>query len=213
MITLIHGENNLAARQRFTQLISGYKEKGYEIKRIDPNLELTAQLTDNSLFSNKILFVLENPKKLATKLENNQELLILCDKTAGVTITKLLSKDTKIEKFDLPKKLFSFLETIYPKNAKNVLSGLHELVQTEALELVFFMICRQFRDLYWVLENETSMGLPGWRAGKLKSQASRFTKEKIKKIISDLADIDYKAKTGGVNLATSLDLLIARELQ
>ncbi len=213
MITLIHGENSLAARQRFTQIIGIYKEKGYEIKRIDPNLEITSQLTENSLFSNKVLFVLENPNKLATKLENNLELLLLCDKTAGVTITKLLPKEAKIEKFDLPKKLFSFLETIYPKNAKNVLTGLHELAQTEALELVFFMICRQFKDLYWVLEDETSMGLPSWRAGKLKSQANKFTKQKLKKIISNLSDIDYKAKIGEVSLLTSLDLLIARELE
>ena len=75
------------------------------------------------------------------------------------------------------------------------------------------MICRQFRDLYWVLEDESSMGLPSWRAGKLKSQASRFTKEKLKKIISDLSDADFQAKTGVIDIATSLDLLIARELE
>ena len=213
MITLIHGENTKAARDRFLSVIEAYKTKGYGVALVDPLREMAPQLTGNSLFSGKTVFVLENPKKLASKIEKSTDLVLLCDGNAPITLTKTLPRETKIEKFDLPKRLFVFLESLYPKNAKNILSELHKLIETEPLELVFFMIGRQFRDLYWVLTDEKTMGLPAWRAGKLKNQAERFSKDKLKIMISVLSDMDYKAKTGEADLMTSLDLMIARELE
>ncbi len=200
---LIHGENSLGARNRFIALINSYKSRGWEVSK---------SLISDSLFSDKVLLVLENPKTFP-KEAIGKEIIILCDGNASAALVKTLPKEIKIEKFDLPKKLFAFLDSVYPKNAKNVLRLMRELTESEPVELVFTMLGRQVRDMYWVLEDKDSLKLPPWRVGKLNAQASKFGKSKLKKLIKLFAEIDGKAKSGQVDLVTSLDLFVASELE
>ena len=50
-------------------------------------------------------------------------------------------------------------------------------------------------------------------AEKLKIQASKFGLEKLKQIISELADIDIEVKTSKADLLTSIDLLMVKQLK
>jgi DNA polymerase III delta subunit len=59
------------------------------------------------------------------------------------------------------------------------------------------------------LLDEKSLGLPSWRASKLKSQANRFGFKKLTLLIDKLAKFDYLAKTGGGDVVTLLDLALA----
>ena len=49
--------------------------------------------------------------------------------------------------------------------------------------------------------------------GKLKKQAGYFSVEKLKDIISKMAEIDIKVKTSKKNLVQLLDFLIISELE
>ena len=129
------------------------------------------------------------------------------------TFLKLMPKDFKMEKFDLPKLLFVFLENIYPGNSSYCLKLLHEVVKTEAVELVMFFIARHLRDLYWVKVDPISTGFPSWKTGKLKSQANKFTIDNIKLIIEKLSEIDILVKTSKADLLTELDLILIKELK
>lgn len=216
MITLIHGDNTLNARNSFRRIISEYKNRGVEIVRIDNSKEIEPQLTNNSLFSSEILFIVENPKKfpkLKEEKTKNLDLIILCDQEVSATFIKSLPKSTKIEKFDIPKLLFKFLDNIKPGNANFCLESLHNLLKSEPIELVFTMIGRQIRDLYWVKADEKSLNYPSWRVSNMKRQVENFTIEKLKIMISSIAEIDVKAKTGEADLSTSLDLLIVKALK
>lgn len=211
MINLIYGENTLAARDRFRSVVKDYKEKGYEIVRTDNTKDLKPQLTSNSLFSDKVVFVAENVKKLPV-LDNSINLILLYDQEIGVTILKTLPKDAKTEKFDIPKMLFKFLDAFYPKS-KDLLSRFHELIKSEPHDLVFIMLGRQVRDMYWVASDEKSIPYPSWRVNNLRRQAKMFGTPSLKDLISKLAIIDSKAKSGETDIVTSLDLLIAKDLE
>lgn len=191
---MIHGEDELKVRDRFNSLIETARSRGYEVNR---------EGSGDSLFSEKTVSVLENPKLFPKNL-NSKDLIILYDGNAPVTLLKSLPKETKIEKFDLPKKLFSFLDNI-------TLNSFHEIIKTEPIELVFAMMGRSFRDMYWANFDDKSLGYPEWRISKLKKQAQRVKDFKI--LLKTLSEIDIKAKTGEIDLLTSLDLLIAKQLE
>lgn len=124
-----------------------------------------------------------------------------------------MPKDFKMEKFELPKILFTFLEAFYPGNSTRALKLLHDLTQTQAIELTFFMISRQMRDLYWIKIDPNSNHFQSWQASKLKSQTAKFTIDQLEIIISLLSDIDIKVKTSKADLLTELDLLIVKQLE
>lgn len=196
MITLIHGEDSLRARDKFTVLIEEYKKKGYEI---------IAEGSGNSLFSQKVLLVVENPKKFFWDIQVS-DVLILYDGNVPANIIKLLPTGAKIEKFAVPGKLFAFLDKI-------TLSSFQEIIKTEPLELVFAMLGRQFRDLYWANIDPKTLGYKSWRVAKLQGQAKKLGTGKLKKLLAKMSRIDVLAKTGERDLLTSLDLLIASELE
>src|SRR5579859_2068551 len=107
-ISLIYGEDTAKAYNRFRELVDSSKAKGFDIINIDDIHKITSQ----SLFDEKLVFVLEKPKKVkpndwkwlsinASKYNSN--LLIYWDGNAPVGVTKNLPKDAKKEKFELPK--------------------------------------------------------------------------------------------------------------
>lgn len=122
------------------------------------------------------------------------------------TAIQKFPKGTKFEKFDLPKRLFSLLENIGSKNSLS-------LSREEPRELVFAMIARQIRDIYWVLADEKTLTYPSWRISKLKKQANFFTISRLRGLIKTLANLDLGVKTGKVDLPTAIDLVLAQSLK
>lgn len=222
-IVVVSGEDSAAARNRYYQIISGVKKKGWEIMRIsaDDKISIGEKLTGASLFPDEILYTIDDIKKVsihnlkwvgknADKYQGS--LLIYCAGKLPATIKNALPKNAKYENFDLPKIIFQFLESFHPGNAKRTLEYLEELLKDNPMEVIMLMLGRHLRDLYWILEGGKGMNLPSWRAGKLKTQAMKFTKEKLRDTISALAEIDIKSKTSDTDARFLLEILIAEKL-
>lgn len=210
-IIVLHGDDTTKSYERLTRFVETAKKRGWEI--VYDDLGVT-----ESLFGNDKLIILKDIKLLTKKsleaLSNvSGTLVIYSEKDIPVTFLKTLPKDTKIEKFELPKILFVFLEAFYPGNSVRCLQLLHELIKSQAVELVFFMLARHLRDLYWISVDTKSTHFQAWQASKLKNQANKFTIQQLKQIISLLSDIDIKVKTSKADLLTSLDLLIVKQLE
>ena len=98
------------------------------------------------------------------------------------TFLNTLPKDTKIEKFELPILIWKFLDNMTVK-------GFHELLKTNAPEYLFAMIAWKLKQRYIKNPNEINANL-----------------------ISELAGIDVKSKTGRIDLKLALDLFISKRL-
>lgn len=216
-ISLIHGDNSPAAYEKYRALIDGAKVKNFQIITINSPKEVVGQ----SLFDDKIVFILEKPKKVNIKdwkwlKENaknyNSNLLVLYEGNAPVTVTRNFPKDAKILKHELPKILFQYLDNLYPNNPR-LLKLFNDVIKLQAVELILAMMARQFRDLYWVKVDATSIQIPDWRVLKLLKQADKFEENDLKKIINRLAKIDIQTKTSDTDLKTELDLFLIEELK
>ena len=89
----------------------------------------------------------------------------------------------KTEKFELPQLLWKFLDNMTIKN-------FHELLKTQPVEYILAMMAWKLKQKYRT--NPT----PG-----------------VGLMISELAEIDVKAKTGKADLLLSLDLLLSKQLK
>lgn len=223
-ILIIHGDYTVKSYDRLQEIANDSKKKGWEVERISvkETLSLPEKITTQSLFGNKSFYVVDefnSIKKadldwLKKKNDGLEGFLVLYSAgTVGKRILNKLPYGYKVEEFKLPKKIWKFLESFYPDNAKASLSLLREVVDTEPTELVFALLARQLRDLYWVSLDSKSLPYPSWRIGKLRRQAAKFSDGQLKELISELADADIKAKTSKVNLLDSLDFVIAAHLE
>jgi len=98
------------------------------------------------------------------------------------TFLKTLPPETKIEKYELPMILWKFLDSWDIKL-------FHKLLEKNAIEYIFAMVAWKLKQKY--IKN------PSIENGKL---------------ISTLAEIDIKAKTGKIDLKLALDLFLLKRL-
>ena len=210
-IIVLHGDDSAKSYERLMKFVETAKKRSWEI--------LTDEFPNTpSLFGTERLIIYRDYKLLTSKDIKNFDrfegtLVIYHPGDLPQTFIKQMPKDFKMEKFELPKILFTFLESFYPGNSKRTLKLLHDLVKNTAVELIFFMLARHLKDLYWVTIDPTTNQYPSWRLSKLKSQANKFTVENLKLIIKNLADIDILVKTSKADLLTELDLLIVKQLE
>ncbi len=213
-IILIHGEDSLTSYNKFNELKFSVKKKGWTLINLNSKEALSGQLVSGNLFSEKIVYVLNDFSKLKTKsFDNNSFLIVYSDHELTVSQLKILPKGTKVEKYDLPKIIYNFLDSLYPGNTKRSVILLDQLVQREPVELVFAIFTRFVRDLYWVKIDEAGLPYPDWRALKLLKQADKFSKESLKLMINALSQIDVKSKTSNSDLKTLLDFTLLTNLQ
>ncbi len=217
-INLIHGEDSLKAYEKYTNLLNQSKKKGFDVIQItDPK-----EVVNQSLFEGKVVFTLEKPNKV--KLSDwkwlgknapkyNSNLLIYYESVVPAAVLRTFPKETIIQKFELPKIIFQFLDSFWKDNSKNSLKLLNDLVKNEPIELVFHLLARHLRDLYWVKESKETMQISEWRVSKLANQANKFLAGNLKEIINELSEIDIKSKTTDTDLRSSLDQLIIKYLK
>lgn len=222
-IFLLHGENELKAYERLQKFIETAKSRSWEVVYVDETaLSLREVFISKSLLSGESFFILRDIsklskretdwlKKVSDRLDGN--LIIYYKGIAPVTFIKSLPETIKIEEFKLPKLLFEFLESVRPKNQKRAIELFHRVTETEPAEMVFSLLSRQLRDIYWVKAEEGSLPYPSWRVGKLKTQAINYSTNQLIKLIGNLAEIDIEAKTSNAEIIPSLDLLIATKLE
>ena len=222
-IIVLHGDDERKLYERLQKFVLVAKQRGWELTYLDESgSSIREQLSTSSLFSNDRFFVLKDIKNLGKKevewISSNSEklegtLIIYHIGRVPVAVLKSLPKETKVEEFKLPVLLWNFLDGITPGNSERIIKNLHKIVETEAVEFVFTLISKLFRDLYWAKTEPTTMPYPSWRVGKIKSQASKFTIEKLEEIISLLSEIDIKVKSSKAKLIDELDLMIIKQLE
>lgn len=144
------------------------------------------EVENQSLFGEECFYVLHDhkilDKKLVEKLKKYSGNLIIYN-TGKIPAPTLKNLNAdKTELFELPQLLWKFLDNMTVK-------GLHELLKTQAVEYVLAMIAWKFKQNY--IKNPS---------------------EKNAKLISELAEIDVKAKTGKADLLLSLDILLSKNL-
>ena len=217
-ISLIHGEDNLASYTKYRQLIDSAKKKGFGIIPISELKEIVSQ----SLFEEKTVFSFSQAKKVnpsdwkwlfTNSSKYNSNLLIYFPGGAPAGVLRNLPKDVKVERFDFPKVVFQFLENIKPGNSRNLVRLLGEAVKHEPVELVFHLMGRHLRDLYWMKVARETLSIPEWRKAKLQRQADGFEREDLKILINDLAQIDIQAKVGSEDVKSLLDIWIVKHLE
>lgn len=210
-VIVLHGDDTDKSYKRLSTFMDAAKKRGWEI--------ITDEFPNTpSLFGIDRLIIFRDYKLLTKNDIKNfamfdGTLVIYHNSILPQTFLKLMPQDFKMEKFELPKILFTFLDSFYPGNSKHCLSLLHDLTKNTATELVFFMLSRHLKDLYLVSIDPKTTQYPSWRLSKLKQQSSKFGQEKLKQIINKMADSDIKVKTNKADLLVELDLLIIKHLE
>jgi DNA polymerase III delta subunit len=223
-IIILHGDDVYKSQQRLDKFIEVAKKRDWEISRLEGSkvTNLGQELSSKSLFQKERLVIIEEPNKLTRKnlkwfKVNSQKLtgtiILYSNLLLSPVFLKELPENIRVEIFRLPKIIFTFLDSFYPKNGKNILKLLHKLTEDEPIEFIFSLLARQMRDLYWISCDPAQITYPSWRLNKLKIQSKKFTPGKLKELIAELSDIDIKAKTSEVNLLDSLDQLIITKLE
>ncbi len=206
---IIHGENQVASRQFLLDAKQAEVKKGIEIVTLDGENLTLAELfqfvgTKNLLGETSCIvvegFFSRRPstekKKITAQLINwsNENLIFWDGKDLGVQTKEFDSKI--IKKFDLPKHIWKFLDTLS-------LADLELTLENTGPELVFSLLTGQVRKLL-----TKGVGLPGWQAGKIKQLSKNFSDEKLMHMHQELLDIDYRQKTS----SSPYELRIALEL-
>lgn len=223
MITLIHGENQIASRQRLTEDIDLAKKNKAEVIIKDGSklsFEEARQILESSSFFGENRFSVWENFFSSAKNKEKEKILDYLKKNA-VPINLIFWEDKtlkkipeikldKIEAFKISSSLFQFLDSFTPDKKRNCLELLSILLKTEEPEMILFMLIRQIR-LLLMAENQFYEDLLPWQKGKIISQAKKFKKAQLWQIYQNLLMIDYEQKTS-VNLeplAMRLELLVA----
>lgn len=227
MIIVFHGENSTESRKAFIDL---RKETANAIVIDEPTITialLSEKLEGQGLFADtQTLFIEElfSKKKGSKEVDTLANFIASHTKNTAVVLweSKALTpkqlgffKGAKVKKFDLPKEVFAFLDSILPQNSKKSLKLFHKTLETEEAEFIFFMMVRQVRILLAVLEPGESQidevtRLAPWQMGKFEKQARSFDKEQLRTLFYNLFNIEKNLKTGklALNLSQTIDFLL-----
>jgi DNA polymerase III delta subunit len=227
MIHFLHGDNQVASRQKLTSLISQAKDNNQEIiqldgLKIDLN-QLIQALEASSLFGQEKLVIIESlfSRQKGQEKENIiqylkketiiPELIFWEKKEIPGTTTRWFPKDWQYQVFKTPVAIFKFLDSIKPQNQKQMFTLLLDSIRVNSVEMVFYMLARRIHDLI-IAKDLGKSGLKGapWQIGKLVSQAQNFTLNQLIQLYQKLLSIDRDIKTGQslMPLDWHLDLLI-----
>jgi hypothetical protein len=220
-IIILHGDDRKKVADRITKFTDVARSRGWKIEKIDPLINsLKNIILGQELFSTERFFIVEEIKKISTEdkkwLKNNSDSISgnLIFVNYGL-LTKLainwIPKPNKIEEYKVSKKIWAFIDSFYPSNSLKCLEILHEVVKTEPTELVVALLARRLKDIFMVKKG--ILNLTGWQLNKIKNQGEKYAENVLVSITNDLAHADFKAKTGGGQMETFLDLIIVSQLE
>jgi DNA polymerase III delta subunit len=222
-IFLLHGDNTTASYERLMKYVEHAKKRSWDIIHYADKSQNLAQLVrSDSLFDTDKLVIVDNFDLLTKKdLEWLKEespkftgnLVIHHNKLLPKTKINSVPKLEKAEEFVYPVLLWKMVDAFYPKNAKTFIQLMHQVLEKEAVELVFGLLAKQVRDLYWVLVDPINCPLPDWKISKMQAVVRKFSKEQLESIIEELSEIDIQSKTSDTELKDLLDLLAVKHLE
>lgn len=214
---ILHGDNLVASRQKLSEYTKRFDGEVIRLDGRQANLtEVKQALESASLFGQKRLVIVENFFHQPTlvdyfKMHQAGNLILWEGKT--IDGRRLASfKKAQIEKYSIPATVFKFLDSL-GQDSKVALYWLHQTLQHEPAELVFYLLCRRVANLIITAD----LGVAGltkmapWQKSRLAQQAKNFKKASLLVIYKKLLVIDWQQKTGqaAYNLADTLDLLVA----
>lgn len=226
MVIIIHGDDTVSSRKYFLE----QKQKSNNPLSFDGKsltlTDLIQAFEGGSLFNDdKSIFIEDffSTRKPSKELE---EIVSYVQKIntgdiffwEGKEITKKtasLIKNAATKPFNLPKNIFQFLDSLKPKNS-NAIVLFHDTIKNSDVEMIFFMMIRQFRLLLALSDDSSSeeidevKRLAPWQKSKLKKQAAYFSTHELKNIYHKLYEIDLAQKTGklSLTLTQTIDFLL-----
>lgn len=224
MITIIHGDDIESSRNFFLEK----KGKSNDSITLDGDKIVLSDIlqslqggslffNDSSIFIEKFIISKNSQYRdiVSAILKNHKNFEIYFYETAEVSKKNLSQfKDAVVKNFKLPQSLFYFLDQVCPDN-KNSIINFHKALKNSDVDLIFFMLVRQFR-LMLALNEPNDTGsletidevkrLAPWQKSKLQNQAKKFSLVQLKTIYNKLFEIDVAQKSG--QLQTSLTAAI-----
>lgn len=198
MKILLHGDNQVASRQKLKELTKPTKQ---EVVRLD-GAKLDETMLRQALESQS--FLGEDKLVVIEGLPARSLISILIDELTTSIILWVNKKITppksfQAELFRTPATIFKFLDFLKPP------------IPEEAPELILYMLCRRVSDLIIAKDKPDLLTLASWQKSKLIAQARIYTLPWLINLHSKLLNLEYEVKTGQniLPLRSSLDLLLA----
>lgn len=211
MITIIHGEDIVAAQKFKFEILA--KFKGREIIELEnpSETDIKQAIESKSLFGEDKIVLISGKFESLAPLINSSEIPVYIFSEKKLS-QKQLSLFPKSQVFLFKPKaiIFEFLDSIKPGNQKKILNLFYNL--SDEPELTFYMLIRQFRNLILVKDNTWTSEITPWQKNKYLSQAQHFTLEQLLKIYKDLEKIDLENKTGQspLDLSKTLEFFLLK---
>lgn len=219
MITIIHGDDIVSSRKA----LSDFKEKGNSVDLDEKTLNLEKikqEFEGGGLFGDDKIIIIENllsseKQEVISYLAKENltfDLILWEEKELTQGLLKNFFK-AQILLFKLKPIIFNFLDNIRPGNHQLTVKLFHEVLKTTEVEIVFYMLIRQFRLMLAIVEKgeiDEIKKLASWQLGKLKKQASLLGREKLISLYQKLFKIEVAQKTGQspLPLTIALDLFL-----
>lgn len=222
-IIVLQGEDKLALEKRLSVFVAEARKRKWGVNRISAGESALDRIVLSNLFTSNNLFIIDDYRSLSKKdvkyllkkIDDLEGVLVICSSGDSIPTSFLnnFPKIKKIENFNYPKIIFQFLDSIYPKNAKDALELLHQVLDKEPPELVFHLLAVRLRDIYWSKVDPSTLPYSSWQVEKIERQAAKFDLEKVKDFINELAKYDIEAKRSSLGLTFYLDLLITKHIK
>ncbi|MCJ7827759.1 hypothetical protein MUP65_01265 [Patescibacteria group bacterium] len=220
-----HGDNNTASRNYLTDQTDSAKKKGWQVITLDGKTasltRVTQAIEGNLFFADQTLVIIESIYS-APKSGRQKNILDYLKKTAVPVIIwepkqidgrRLQGVPKPSQKlFSIPVILYKFLDSLKPASHQYALPLLHQTLQVEPAQKVFYYLVQRIRTLiiFAQLGSKGAKTRFDWQKKRLNQQADFFTLTTLFKIYDNLYKIDLAQKTGlaTLDLPAQLDLLL-----
>lgn len=227
MLTILHGTDLVASRKYFLD----EKQKHPEALLLDAeNVNLTdlAQVIEGGgLFEESKHIFIEQFLTKRKKSGDYKDIIAYLDSHADAHMiflwenkeldigTQKSFKKAAIRPFKLPQSLFAMMDNIKPGIGKQLIKQFHQTLETAEVEMIFFMLIRQFRMLLSLSDQSNSQEIDEvkkltWQRNKMQQQAKLFDQDELKRLYSKLYVIEKGQKTGTLSLplTTAIDFFL-----
>lgn len=200
MITILHGQDEVASRNYLNDLIKRAPEGVIRLGKNDLAVEKLSQIVSGlSLFGETKQIVTENylKQRLPSQKDAVREMLsnfageviVWEDGPRSKTVLSLFS-EAKILEFKIPSTVFKFLDNVRPKNPKDNIISFRQALVGSSPEIIFSMLARRFVEIL-----SPSREAADWQKARLRAQAKFFSKTELVSGIRELLEIDIAQKT------------------
>lgn len=227
MISIIHGSDIVSSRKFFVDQKNKAKDPvSFQAASLTIT-DLTQVLTGAGIFGNENTIFIEYLLSQRKKITHAESIIsyILANHDAGNIVlweekeipstTLKRFTNAKVEMFRIPPFTFTFLDSLAPGAGPRLVTMLNKTLATSEIELVFYLLIRQFRLLIGLRDEHNALidelkRLQPWQKSKLKQQAFRFTQETLLENYKKLYAIEVGQKTGtlAAPLRISIDFFL-----